>query len=106
MCGKVCCGLAQHGNHTRAGTVPDRRGRCGIELGTTWRGEVVPGRVGSGKLRLGMETKLVQARGRINAGGLGCTGLRLGGAVLGTLGLGLQTTTRSARFGLRCPMVG
>lgn len=34
MCGKACCVLAS--NHTRAGTVPDRRGRCGMNRGVAW----------------------------------------------------------------------
>ena len=36
-----------------------------------------------GRLRPVVETKLVQARGRINAGGLGCTSAWCGGMMLG-----------------------
>jgi hypothetical protein len=34
--GKIWQGLMSFGNHTRAGTVPDRRGRCGMRSGGSW----------------------------------------------------------------------
>ena len=39
-------GRASHGNHTRAGTVPDRRGRCGVDCGLFCRGSVMLDRFG------------------------------------------------------------
>ena len=56
-------------NHTRAGTVPDQRGRCGLNYGMFSQVAAcfVPLRPGGSRLL----TKLVQARSRINAGGLG-----------------------------------
>jgi hypothetical protein len=81
VCGKACCVLAS--NHTRAGTVPDRRGRCGmnyVTAGQCWacRGELWP-------VNAGFSTKLVQARGRINAGGLVCIKASSGGFCFGEL---------------------
>jgi len=73
----------------------------------------------SGQCRVSsvMETKLVQARGRINAGGLGCIKAGSGPFRFGLVGRCLSgcfvacramvsTTTRSARFRLRRRMVG
>jgi hypothetical protein len=67
-------------NHTRAGTVPDQRGRCGLNYGMFSQVAAcfVPLRPGGSRLL----TKLVQARCRINAGGLGCTMEWCGGLML------------------------
>ena len=84
------------GNHTRAGSVPDRRGRCGINwacqglvrrvalrsVKASW-GVKRPGKTGCVVDRLVVETKLVKARCRINAGGLGWTLVRCGWFCLG-----------------------
>lgn len=71
---------AEHGNHTRAGTAPDRRGRCGIELrkGRLRRGELVL--VADRLVSSRQTTTLVQARGWINASGVGCIVERQGNA--------------------------
>jgi hypothetical protein len=82
--GKVWQVWMRFGNHTRAGTVPDRRGRCGMCFGEAGRcrsrlvlfalRQCAARFVAVRQCRFGcvLETKLVKARGRINAGSLGC----------------------------------
>jgi hypothetical protein len=78
-----------HGNHHRLGTEADQRGRGGMCFGESGSRRLrfvqfADGQGSSmqGKLRPVVETKLVQARGRINAGGLGCTSAWCGGMML------------------------
>lgn len=58
-------------NHTRAGTVPDRRGRCGMNQGLSRSVLVGRGLLGSVTALCVMEPLPCQARAPINAEGAG-----------------------------------
>jgi len=68
--------MVSYANHSRLGTEADQRGRGGMNHGMSSQGAAcfVPLRPGGSRLL----TKLVQARCRINAGGLGWTLVRCG----------------------------
>lgn len=119
-----CCVRDGRGNHTRVGTVPDRRGRCGMNCGTQWRGEACYGMVRCvlllhGRARSGRDWHAVEPRScRHGAGStpaawdvlwLADTRHVMFGSGLpiwGGLSRVLETTTRSARLRLQRRMVG
>lgn len=107
--------LAMLGNHTRAGTVPDRRGRCGMNQVMVCQDAVcfVPARP-RGLRHL---TTLVQERSRIDAGGVGwimvwraiarsVMAMQVAACSVRARSVLVITTTRPARFWLRRQMVG